>query len=92
MQSETDKTSVPIRTGRRVAKAAAAATVVDGPETPQSQLSSASGKMPAAQKRYASEADWNRQRDVVTRLYSDENRPLKEVMQIMEHEHHFSGT
>ena len=38
---------------------------------------------------YARDMDWEPHRDTITRLYSDENRSLDEVMSIMEEEHLF---
>ena len=36
--------------------------------------------------------DWEVHREYFTRLYQDEERPLKEVMEIMKDRHHFHAT
>ncbi|KAI1842486.1 hypothetical protein JX266_011381 [Neoarthrinium moseri] len=41
---------------------------------------------------WAGPTDWEEKRGVITRLYSSENRPLKEVMEIMEREYGFHAT
>jgi hypothetical protein len=35
---------------------------------------------------------WEAIRPLFTRLYQEEKRPLKEVMEILEREHHFKAT
>ncbi|KAK6080098.1 hypothetical protein SCUP234_05454 [Seiridium cupressi] len=42
--------------------------------------------------RYATNADWDRKRHVITELYRDQNRRLVEVMAIMAQEHDFKAT
>ena len=37
-------------------------------------------------------ADWDRHRNLITRLYLDEDRPLKEVQQIMQSQFRFKAT
>ena len=44
------------------------------------------------QQGYASERDWERHKGLITRLYRDENKTLKEVMAIMYHRHGFHAT
>lgn len=39
-----------------------------------------------------SRLDWNRHKSSIKRLYIDENRPLKEVMRVMEKEYDFIAT
>lgn len=39
-----------------------------------------------------SEQDWDAQRMAIRRLYLDEDMTLKEVMAIMERDHHFKAT
>ncbi|KAK8048202.1 hypothetical protein PG994_009932 [Apiospora phragmitis] len=41
---------------------------------------------------WANEADWSEHRETITRLYWDENKPLKEVSTIMKEEHGFHAT
>ncbi|KAK8139399.1 hypothetical protein PG984_002779 [Apiospora sp. TS-2023a] len=41
---------------------------------------------------WATDADWNEHREAITRLYWDENKPLKEVSSIMKEEHGFHAT
>ena len=39
-----------------------------------------------------SEPDWERHRALIRQLYLGEDKPLKDVMAIMEHEHGFKAT
>jgi hypothetical protein len=39
-----------------------------------------------------SEKDWNSQRSVIKELYLQQDKTLREVMAIMEREHHFKAT
>ncbi|KAK8115307.1 Clr5 domain-containing protein [Apiospora kogelbergensis] len=41
---------------------------------------------------WATDADWIKHRETITRLYWDENKPLKEVSKIMKEEHDFHAT
>ncbi|KAK7908790.1 hypothetical protein PG985_016093 [Apiospora marii] len=41
---------------------------------------------------WATDGDWNEHRETITRLYWDENKPLKEVSSIMREEHGFHAT
>lgn len=38
------------------------------------------------------EADWNRHRETITRLYWEENLPLHDVREIMKHDHGFDAS
>ncbi|KAH8882937.1 hypothetical protein GQ53DRAFT_664917, partial [Thozetella sp. PMI_491] len=44
------------------------------------------------QQGYASDRDWERHKALITRLYRDENKTLKEVMAIMLYKHGFHAT
>jgi hypothetical protein len=46
----------------------------------------------APQRKWASEADWNRLKDTVIRLYWTEDKTLNEVMKTMERDHGFYAT
>ncbi|KAK2007398.1 hypothetical protein LZ32DRAFT_662930 [Colletotrichum eremochloae] len=39
-----------------------------------------------------SQGDWNAKKDVIRRLYLDENLPLKDIIDVMSKEHSFSAT
>lgn len=52
----------------------------------------ADGSESAATSKWASEKDWNSQRGVIKELYLQQDKTLKEVMAIMEHQHHFKAT
>ncbi|KAK8041749.1 hypothetical protein PG993_006272 [Apiospora rasikravindrae] len=41
---------------------------------------------------WATDADWTKHRETITRLYWDENKPLKEVSSIMREQHGFHAT
>ena len=43
-------------------------------------------------KKWASDEDWVAYKDIIVQLYLEENRFLKDVMHIMETEHHFFAT
>ncbi len=44
------------------------------------------------QELYAAPADWDAQRETITRLYLHEKRSLQEVMELMALEHNFLAT
>jgi hypothetical protein len=44
------------------------------------------------QRRAYTSQEWEAQRSEITRLYADENIPLKDVVQIMKTNHSFSAT
>lgn len=44
------------------------------------------------QELYAGPADWDAQRETITRLYLHEKRSLQEVMELMALEHNFLAT
>ena len=44
------------------------------------------------ERKWASPDDWARHKDVIIKLYSDDDMALKEVMQIMEEKHDFYAT
>lgn len=44
-----------------------------------------------ARKRIPSE-EWEAKRPIITRLYQEEKRSLKDVMDILERDHHFKAT
>ena len=44
------------------------------------------------QPMYATEVDWELHRDTITELYSEQNKPLREVMEIMQRDHLFRAT
>ncbi len=44
------------------------------------------------QELYAGPADWDAQRETITRLYMHERRSLQEVMELMALEHDFLAT
>lgn len=46
----------------------------------------------AASKTYANEKDWNRMQPIITKLYRDENKSLRQVREIMESQYHFYAT
>jgi hypothetical protein len=53
----------------------------------------ADGSEPTATPKWVtSEKAWNSQRDVIKELYLQQDKTLKEVMAIMEREHHFKAT
>jgi hypothetical protein len=37
-------------------------------------------------------AEWEKKRPIITKLYQEEKRPLKEVMEVLEREHGFTAT
>lgn len=37
-------------------------------------------------------SEWEKKRPIITRLYQEEKRPLKEVMEILQREHGFTAT
>ena len=41
---------------------------------------------------WATQDDWDAHRELISRLYWDESRPLPEVMEIMRREHTFHAT
>ncbi|KAI9858052.1 MAG: hypothetical protein M1813_007864 [Trichoglossum hirsutum] len=41
---------------------------------------------------YATETDWELYRDTITKLYSEQDKPLREVMEIMQGDHVFRAT
>ncbi|KAK7973072.1 hypothetical protein PG996_007300 [Apiospora saccharicola] len=43
-------------------------------------------------KAWASAQEWESHREIITRLFWDENRPLREVVEIMSREHGFNAT
>ena len=45
-----------------------------------------------AEASWAGPQDWARYKDVIIKLYSDDELTLKEVMQIMEEKHQFFAT
>jgi len=47
---------------------------------------------PSMQDLYAGPADWEAQRETITRLYLHEKRSLQEVMELMALEHSFFAT
>jgi hypothetical protein len=47
---------------------------------------------PRVRKQWAKPQDWERVKPLIKQLYKDELKPLKDVMAIMEHEHHFFAT
>jgi hypothetical protein len=52
----------------------------------------ADGSEPAATPKWVtSEKAWNSQRDVIKELYLQQDKTIKEVMAIMEREHHFKA-
>ncbi|KAF4459001.1 hypothetical protein FALBO_14248 [Fusarium albosuccineum] len=60
-------------------------TPVDSDDTDISMPRSAPGKrIPSA--------EWEKKRPIITRLYQEEKRPLKEVMEVLEREHGFTAT
>ncbi len=52
----------------------------------------ASGAQAALRRPWATGADWNSHRALITRLYRDEDRTLTDVMEIMERRHGFYAT
>lgn len=36
--------------------------------------------------------EWEKKRPIITRLYQEEKKPLKEVMEILERDHNFTAT
>lgn len=42
--------------------------------------------------RWASHADWDRHRPIITQLYIEEGKPLKEVIDILENDYSFKAT
>lgn len=47
---------------------------------------------PSVAKVWAKAEDWERVKPLIKCMYKDESRTLKEVMAIMEKEHHFFAT
>lgn len=47
---------------------------------------------PPTRKQWAKPEDWERVKPLIRELYKDELKPLKEVIAIMEKEHHFFAT
>ena len=47
---------------------------------------------PSMQELYAGPADWDAQREIITRLYLHERRSLQEVMELMALDHNFLAT
>lgn len=43
-------------------------------------------------KAWASAQEWESHRETITRLFWDENRPLREVVEIMSRDHGFNAT
>ncbi|KAK9425966.1 hypothetical protein SUNI508_12767 [Seiridium unicorne] len=50
------------------------------------------GRVARQASRWATNADWDRKRHIITELYRDQNRRLVEVMAIMAQEHDFKAT
>jgi hypothetical protein len=46
----------------------------------------------AASKKWATEEDWDRHRARITKMYSEENRTLAQLMEVMDKEHDFRAT
>jgi hypothetical protein len=46
----------------------------------------------SARTRWAGPEDWDAQHNNIKKLYWDQNLPLKEVVEIMQREHHFYAT
>lgn len=44
------------------------------------------------QKSWASASEWEKHRELISRLFWDENRPLREVVEIMSRDHGFNAT
>ena len=48
--------------------------------------------LPPTRKQWAKPEDWERVKPIIKELYKDELKPLKEVMAVLEKEHHFFAT
>jgi hypothetical protein len=46
----------------------------------------------SGKKVYAGVAAWNQHQETISKLYVEENKPLREVRKIMENEHSFIAT
>lgn len=47
---------------------------------------------PPTRKQWAKVEDWERVRPFIKELYKDELKPLKEVIAVLERDHHFFAT
>lgn len=57
-----------------------------------SKMGPSKAPKPSMQELYAGPADWEAQRETITRLYLHEKRSLQEVMELMALDHCFFAT
>ncbi|KAI8282983.1 hypothetical protein K4K60_003059 [Colletotrichum sp. SAR11_57] len=94
MESPQQQQLSPCLEGAAAAVVPAAAAALSVPVSPVDVPVSAPVALPIVTKSkvYATEDHWTCHRGIITRLYRDENKTLKEVKQIMEETYYFHAT